>query len=203
MTRSIQKILKRIFDFLAAVFWLILLSPLFLLIAILVKITSKGPVFYRDTRVGTGGKEFIAYKFRSMVENAANMGLGIEVAENDSRITGVGEFLRHWSLDELPQLINVLTGEMSLVGPRPALPHQVAKYSDFEKRRLKVRPGITGWAQINGRNLISWKKRIELDIWYIDHWSLWFDLKILLLTPISALKKEGLYGEGGMVRDYE
>lgn len=203
MNKQIQKIVKRLIDFLGALIGAIILSPFFLIVAILVKLDSKGPVFFRYERIGKDGREFISYKFRSMFKDAINKGLGIEIAENDSRITRVGAFLRRWSLDELPQLINVLKGEMSLVGPRPALPHQVEKYSEFEKKRLKMKPGITGWAQVNGRNLLSWKERIKLDIWYIENWSLWLDFKILLMTPKIVLSRQGLYGKGGIARDYE
>ena len=137
-----------------------------------------------------------------MEENAEKIGLGYEVAKDDGRITRFGKRLR-WGIDELPQLINVFKGEMSMVGPRPALPHQVEKYSEREKRRLEVKPGITGWALINGRNILSWPERIKLDIWYIDHWSLWLDLKILFKTFwIVIFKREGIYGEGGNNKDY-
>lgn len=203
MNKQIQKIIKRLIDFFGALIGVIILSPLFLIVAILVKLDSKGPVFFKYKKVGKDGREFISYKFRSMVEDAINKGLGIEIAENDSRITRVGAFLRRWSLDELPQLINILKGEMSLVGSRPALPHQLAKYTEFEKKRLKMKPGITGWAQVNGRNLLSWTERIKLDVWYIENWSLWLDFKILLMTPKVVLSRQGLYGKGGIVRDYE
>jgi undecaprenyl phosphate N,N'-diacetylbacillosamine 1-phosphate transferase len=153
--------------------------------------------------MGKGGKIFKAYKFRTMIENAMDIGLGVETAKDDFRVTPVGRLLRNWSLDELPQLINVLKGEMSLIGPRPALPHQIKKYSEFEKKRLAVKPGITGWAQVNGRNLISWKERIKLDLWYVENQSLWLDFKILLMTPKVLLSREGLYGKEGVVKDYE
>lgn len=203
MKRQIQKIIKRYTDYFGAFFGLIILSPLFLIMAILIKLDTKGSVFFKYKRVGKDGKSFVSYKFRSMVENATEVGLGIETVKDDPRITSVGSFLRKWSLDEIPQLINVLRGEMSLVGPRPALPHQVEKYSDFEKKRFEMKPGITGWAQVNGRNLLSWKERIKLDIWYIENWSFGLDFKILLMTAKVVLTRQGLYGEGGVVRDYE
>jgi len=203
MKKSIQRVIKKIFDFLTALIGLIILSPLFGIIAFLILIDSKGPVFFKDKRCGKDGKIFMAYKFRTMIENAMDIGLGIEVARGDLRITKIGAFLRRWSLDEIPQLINVFKGEMSLIGPRPALPHQVEKYTEFEKGRLNVKPGITGWAQVNGRNLLNWKERIKLDIWYIENWSLWIDFKILLMTPKVVLSRQGLYGKEGIVRDYE
>ncbi|MFH1309607.1 MAG: sugar transferase, partial [Candidatus Omnitrophota bacterium] len=173
--KNFQRQIKNIVDFSLAVISLVLLSPLFCIIALLVKFDSAGPVFFTFTRVGKCGRKFTAYKFRSMVQNASKMGAGIEIVKDDTRITKVGKFLRGWSLDELPQLFNVIKGEMSWVGPRPALSHQVEKYSEFEKKRLLVKPGITGWAQINGRNLISWTERIKLDVWYIENWSLFLD----------------------------
>lgn len=182
---------------------LIVLLPIFAIIGVFIKLDSRGPVFFTQKRAGKGGKIFKAYKLRTMVVNAEKIGLGYEIAKNDSRITRVGKYLR-WGIDELPQLINVFKGEISLVGPRPALPHQVNKYSKREKRRLEVKPGITGWALINGRNKLSWPERIKLDIWYIDHWSLWLDLKILFKTVwVVIFTREGIYGKDGVTRDYE
>ena len=196
-------IIKRIFDILASGLSLIILFPIFVIIGILIKLDSKGPVFFIQERAGKDGKIFKAYKLRTMVDNAENVGLGYEIAKDDNRITRVGKCLR-WGIDELPQLINVFKGEMSLVGPRPALPHQVEKYSKEERRRLEVKPGITGWALVNGRNILSWPERIKLDIWYIDHWSLWLDLKILIKTIwVVIFTREGIYGEDGVTRDYE
>lgn len=138
-----------------------------------------------------------------MIEGAVNQGLGVTVAQDDLRITRVGRFLRNFGLDELPQLINVLKGEMSLIGPRPTFPYQAELYDEFQKRRLEVKPGLTGWALVHGRNRLPWKERIILDVWYVDHWSLWLDLKILLKTAwIVLVTREGLYGEGGINDDF-
>ena len=196
-----QTTLKSIIDFLIAMLGLLFLSPFFIVIALLIKLDSPGSVFFVQERVGLKGKIFNFIKFRTMVEGARNMGLGLEVAQDDDRITNIGRWLRHWSLDELPQLINVLRGDMSLVGPRPSTPEQVARYTTHQRRRLEVRPGLTGWAQINGRNLIPWPERIKLDIWYVDHWSLLLDIKILLKTIPVIVWRKGLYGQDGVVRD--
>jgi lipopolysaccharide/colanic/teichoic acid biosynthesis glycosyltransferase len=200
---EIAFILKRIIDVVISGIGLIILFPIFVIIGILIKLDSKGSVFFRQKRVGKDGKIFIAYKLRTMVDNAEKIGLGYEIEKNDFRITRVGKYLR-WGIDELPQLFNVLKGEMSLVGPRPALPHQVEKYSENERRRLEVKPGITGWALVNGRNRLSWPERIKLDVWYVDHWSLWLDLKILFKTVwVVVFTREGVYGKDGVTRDYE
>lgn len=174
---------------------LIILLPLFTIIATAIKIDDRGPIFFRQGRVGKDGRIFRIYKFRSMEVGAEHKGAGVFVEENDSRITRVGKFLRHTSFDELPQLINVLKGEMSLVGPRPTLPYQVERYDARQKKRLTVKPGITGWAQVNGRNALTWPERIELDLWYVDNWSLWLDFKVLFMTFLVVLKKRGLYRE--------
>jgi len=196
-------ILKRIFDVIGSGIGLIILLPIFVIIGILIKLDSKGSVFFIQERAGKDGKIFKAYKLRTMVENAEKKGLKYRVTKDDRRITRIGKHLR-WGIDELPQLINVFKGEMSLVGPRPTLPYQVEKYSEREKRRLEVKPGITGWALINGRNILSWPERIKLDIWYIDHWSLWLDLKILFKTIwVVIFTREGIYGKDGVTRDYE
>jgi len=200
--KQVALILKRIFDILASGIALVVLLPIFAVIGIFIKIDSKGSVFFVQERAGKDGKIFKVYKLRTMIDNAEKFGLGYEIAKDDSRITRVGKHLR-WGIDELPQLINVFKGEMSMVGPRPALPHQVEKYSEREKRRLEVRPGITGWALVNGRNKLSWPERIILDTWYIDNWSLWLDLKILFKTIwVVIFKREGIYGKDGVTRDY-
>lgn len=194
----IKKILDQIFGWLA----LFVLSPLFWLLAVLIRLESSGPAFFRQERIGKDGRPFTAYKFRSMIENATSLGLGLNVAANDFRITRMGKFLRNTSLDELPQIFNVIKREMSLVGPRPTLPHQVARYNEFQRRRLLAKPGITGWAQVNGRNAIPWEERIALDVWYVDHWSLRLDLVILLRTIKTWVRREGLYGPAGVNYDF-
>jgi undecaprenyl phosphate N,N'-diacetylbacillosamine 1-phosphate transferase len=198
LSRLIKEFLDQIFGWLV----LIILSPLFWLLAGLIRLETSGPVFFRQERIGKNGAPFMAYKFRSMVENATSHGLGLNVAVNDSRITKVGKFLRDTSLDELPQVFNVITGEMSLVGPRPTLAHQVARYNEFQRRRLLVKPGITGWAQVNGRNAIPWEDRINLDVWYVEHWSLRLDFSILLRTIKTWVRQEGLYGPEGINYDF-
>jgi undecaprenyl phosphate N,N'-diacetylbacillosamine 1-phosphate transferase len=184
--------LKGFFDGGCSLILLMVLSPLFFLIAVLIKLDSPGPVFYRQKRVGKEGRIFYLWKFRSMVVNAEFMGAGYGFVKDDPRITRFGLFLRRYSLDELPQLFNVILGEMSLVGPRPALPHHLARYGDFEKKRLLVKPGVTGWAQINGRNEIPWSQRFALDAWYVDNWSLPMDLKILARTLSTVLRRQGV-----------
>ena len=205
MKKSKKKdlIFKRIIDVVVSGIGLILLFPIFVVIGALIKLDSKGPIFFVQERAGKDGKIFRAYKLRTMVVDAEKIGLGYEIEKNDSRITRVGKYLR-WGIDELPQLINVFKGDMSMVGPRPALPHQIAKYSKEEMKRLEVKPGITGWALINGRNKLTWPERIKLDIWYIDHWSIWLDLKILFKTIwVVIFTREGVYGKDGVTRDYE
>jgi lipopolysaccharide/colanic/teichoic acid biosynthesis glycosyltransferase len=196
-------IFKRIIDVVISGIGLIILFPIFVVIGALIKLDSKGPVFFVQERACKDGKIFRAYKLRTMVDNAEKIGLGYEIKKDDERITRIGKYLR-WGLDELPQLINVFKGDMSMVGPRPALLHQIEKYTRKEKRRLEVKPGITGWALINGRNKLTWPERIKLDIWYIDHWSIWLDLKILFKTIwVVIFTREGIYGKDGVTRDYE
>ena len=195
--------LKRIIDVVASGIGLIILFPIFVVTGILIKLDSKGPLFFIQERAGKDGEIFRAYKLRTMVDKAVELGLGYEIAKDDNRITRVGKYLR-WGIDELPQLLNVFRGEMSLVGPRPTLPEQVARYSKEHRRRLEIKPGLTGWALVNGRNKLSWPERIKLDIWYIDHWSLCLDLKILIKTVwVVIFKREGIYGKDGVTRDYK
>jgi len=182
---------------------LTLLFPLIALTALAIKLADGGSVLYVQDRAGKDGKTFRCYKFRTMIVGAENKGLGLEVAKDDPRITPVGRFLRHWTLDEVPQLFNVLKGDMSIVGPRPTVPSQVARYTPWQRRRLEVKPGMAGWAWIHGRNSIPWRERIELDIWYVDHWSLRLDLHILLKAFLLLFRREGLHDVDGVVHDLE
>ena len=201
--KSIQRSIKRVADLICSIIGIILLFPLFLIVAIIIKMDSKGSVFFLQDRVGLSGKIFKIWKFRTMVPGAEKIGLGFSVEKNDSRITRVGVFLRRFGIDELPQLVNIIKGEMSVVGPRATLVHQVEQYTEFEKQRLKVRPGVTNINLTKGWNTLSWKKRIEWDVWYINNWSLWMDLKILARTPFVVLSGKGQYGEAGVVEDYK
>jgi lipopolysaccharide/colanic/teichoic acid biosynthesis glycosyltransferase len=163
-------------------------SPLLALAALAVKLEDGGPVFYRQLRVGKDGRDFELVKLRTMVVDAERQGAGHAVDRDDPRITPAGRVLRRLSIDELPQLWNVLRGEMSLVGPRPTLRYQVDRYDERQRHRLDVRPGLTGWAQVNGRAALPWNERIELDLWYVEHRSTWVDLKILALTPFALFR---------------
>ncbi|MDA2936710.1 sugar transferase [Acidobacteria bacterium AH-259-A15] len=203
MNRGFALALKRAFDIVVSFFALIVLSPLIGLIAVAIKLDAGGPILFVQDRAGKEGKTFLCYKFSTMIVGARYKGLGLEVAKGDFRITRVGHFLRHWTLDEIPQLFNVLKGNMSIVGPRPTVPSQVVRYTPQQRRRLEVKPGLAGWAWIHGRNSIPWHKRIELDIWYVDHWSFWLDLQILLKASLMLFRREGLYDADGVVRDLE
>lgn len=200
---KIQKFIKKIADFVIALIALVSLSPFFIIIAVLIKLDSKGPVFFRQERVGKQGRVFKIWKLRTMIKGSENIGLGIKVSKNDSRITRIGRFLRRFGIDELPQFINITFGQMSLVGPRASLSFQFEKYSQDEKKRVQVKPGITNINILKGWNTLSWKERIKWDIWYIENWSLLLDLKILLKTPFVVLSGRGQYGKKGIVEDYE
>ena len=188
-------VLKELFDKVVSFLMLLILLPAFLVSAILIKIDSPGPVFFIQERVGKDGKVFKTIKFRTMNVDAAQKTKGVYIDKNNLYVTRVGKFLRRSGIDELPQLINVLKDEMSLVGPRPTLLYQVEKYNDFQKKRLLMKPGITGWALVNGRNKLTWPERIKLDVWYVEHWSFWLDIKILFKTVWVVAKGEGLYSE--------
>ncbi|MBA3261063.1 MAG: sugar transferase [Thermoleophilaceae bacterium] len=186
---------SRALDLAVASLVLVVGSPLLALAAVLIKLESRGPVFYRQRRVGRHGEPFELWKLRTMVPGAESMGAGIYVIEGDSRITRVGRLLRRFSLDELPNLVNVLRGELSIVGPRPTVQEQVDRYTERQRRRLEVKPGITGWAQINGRTSLPWPERIELDVWYVEHRSLCLDLRILARTVRMLATGHGLYSD--------
>jgi len=197
--RTISRGVKRVLDVAVSLCALLVLAVPFAITGIAIRLDSAGPVFFRQGRVGRGGKRFRIWKFRTMIADAESRGLGVNVSSDDDRITRVGRILRNWGLDELPQLLNVLVGEMSLVGPRPTLPYQVKHYDDFQCRRLEVKPGITSLAVVSGRNTLPWTNRIELDVWYVDHWSMLLDIRILLKTLwVVLVKREGLYGEDGI-----
>jgi lipopolysaccharide/colanic/teichoic acid biosynthesis glycosyltransferase len=187
-----------VLDRVGALVLLALTSPVLLTACVAIRLESSGSPIYRQRRVGKDGAPFDLYKLRTMVSGAERMGAGLAVDEGDPRITRVGRRLRRFSLDELPNLFNVLRGEMSLVGPRPTVQEQVSQYTERQRRRLTVEPGITGWAQIKGRAALPWSERIELDLWYVENWSLRLDVSILLSTARLLLSGRGLYrGETG------
>jgi lipopolysaccharide/colanic/teichoic acid biosynthesis glycosyltransferase len=184
----------RVADIAIATVALIVASPVLLLAAIAIKLDSRGPVVYRSRRVGLDGREFELLKLRTMRAGSDPVGVGTPVYADDPRVTRPGRLLRRLSLDELPNLINVLRGELAIVGPRPTLLAQVEAYTPRQRRRLEVKPGLTGWAQVNGRAGIPWEERIELDVWYVDHRSLGLDLRILARTFRMLITGHGLYG---------
>ena len=190
--------MSRAFDVLIAAGLLILTSPILLAALIAIRAETPGSPIYRQRRVGKDGEAFELLKLRTMVSGAEHIGAGLAINEGDPRVTRVGALLRRFSLDELPNLINVLRGEMAIVGPRPTIQAQVDRYTERQRRRLEVKPGITGWAQVNGRASLPWHERIELDVWYVDRRSLWLDVKILAMTGRMLITGHGLYkGETG------
>lgn len=184
---------KRLLDIVVSAFGLVILSPMLLVIAIVLLAVQGRPVMLRQRRPGLFGHPFVIFKFRTMTNDVDAAG---NLLPDDQRITRIGRFLRHTSLDELPELYNVLKGEMSLVGPRPLLMRYLDRYSPEQMRRHEVRPGITGWTQVNGRNALSWDEKFALDLWYVENQSLWLDFKILVLTVWKALKREGITRPG-------
>jgi undecaprenyl phosphate N,N'-diacetylbacillosamine 1-phosphate transferase len=203
LPRKFQLAIKRVLDIAAAFFGLAIMAPLFALVALCVSLDSPGNIFFKLRVAGRDGKAFDQWKFRTMVKNARDTAHRFETSAADPRITRVGHFLRRWSIDELPQLWNILRGEMSLVGPRPTFLEIVERYSPEQARRLQVRPGLTGLAQLQGRNLIPWEQRITLDISYIENFSLWLDAKIIWRTIPLLLRGTGVYGEGGAVKMHD
>jgi lipopolysaccharide/colanic/teichoic acid biosynthesis glycosyltransferase len=191
-------VIRRALDIAVAALALVASAPLLALAVLAIRLSSRGPALYLQRRAGRDGRPFDLYKLRTMVDGAEHVGAGLAVDADDPRITRVGALLRRTSLDELPNLINVLRGEMSLIGPRPTLPVQVEQYSERQRGRLAIKPGLTGWAQVNGRASLPWSERIELDLYYIEHRSLALDLKIVTRTCAMVLGGGGLYkGEAG------
>ena len=189
----LNRIVKRLLDLCGSLVFLCIFSPVFLVISIMVRKKFGSPVLFRQKRTGLKGKPFTICKFRTMTNDRDGDGNPLP---DGKRLVPFGEFLRRTSLDEIPEILNVVKGEMSLVGPRPLLVEYMERYSPEQKRRHTVKPGITGWAQINGRNSVSWDERFGMDLWYVDHWNIILDLKILLITIIKVLKREGISAEG-------
>jgi len=184
--------MTRAADIFFAALGLAVASPLLLAAAIAIKLTSRGPVIYRQRRVGYGGEEFELWKLRTMKQGSDPVGVGTAVVADDPRVTSAGRVLRRFALDELPNLVNVLRGEMAIVGPRATLPAQVELYTERQRRRLELKPGITGWSQTHGRTGIPWEERIEQDVWYVEHRSLGLDLKIIAITPLVLMRGTGM-----------
>ncbi len=193
--RSAYELGKRALDLAIALPAAVVLSPLLAALAAAVKLESRGPIFFRQERVGRHGRPFEILKLRTLAAEEPGRPADYLITAGDVRITRVGAFLRRWSLDELPQLWNIVRGDMSVVGPRPTLRYQVDQYTAAQRRRLEVAPGITGWAQIHGRNRLTWPQRIELDVWYVDHRSLGLDLRILLRTLPTLFRPGSIYGD--------
>lgn len=185
----LKKSIKRLIDIIVSLMGIILLSPIFVLLFFLIKSKLGSPVLFKQERPGMNGKIFTMYKFRSMTDACDEEGVPLP---DDVRLTSFGKLLRKTSLDELPELFNIFKGDMSLVGPRPLLVRYLDRYTPEQARRHDVRPGLTGWAQINGRNAISWEEKFELDVWYVDNWSLWLDIKIFFMTFAKVFKSEGI-----------
>ncbi len=183
--RFYNRVVKRLFDMVISALALIVLSPVMLVSAILIRLTSPGPAIFRQTRIGRGAKEYTIYKFRTMRVNSEHTGSGVYSDDSDPRMTGIGKILRKTSIDELPQLVNILKGDMSLIGPRPPLtyhPWPIEEYTEEQLRMFEVRPGITGWAQVHGRKDVEWHQRIRMNVWYVENVSFLLDLKIFLVT---------------------
>ena len=193
MNKPINRFLKRTMDIVGALFGIVLFAPVMLATAIGVRITMGSPVIFKQTRPGLHQKPFGIYKFRSMKSGQNDHGVVLSDAD---RLTKFGTFIRNYSLDELPQFFNILRGDISFVGPRPLLFDYFPYYTETEMRRHEVKQGVTGWAQIHGRNNLDWDKRLAMDVWYVDHWSLWLDIKILLRTVRAVIKRDGVTQDG-------
>ena len=187
------KHVKRVFDIFAATIAAVILSPIMVITAIAIKLDSPGPVIFKQDRLGLGGKVFKIYKLRSMCQGAEHTGSGVYSGANDMRVTRVGKIIRATSIDELPQLFNIIKGDMSFIGPRPPLtyhPWDISEYTEEQFKMFSVRPGISGWAQVHGRKEVEWHERIRLNVWYVDHMSLLLDIKILFMTFIKVIKND-------------
>lgn len=198
--------LKRVLDIVFSLLAMVILSPLFLITAVAVRLDSRGPVIFRQKRLGLDARAFDIYKFRTMCVGAEHMGSGVYSGADDARVTKVGRILRALSIDELPQLVNILRGEMSFIGPRPPLtyhPWPLETYTKEQLHMFAVRPGMTGWAQVHGRKDVEWHKRIQLNCWYVDHVSFWLDIRIFFLTVFQVLKNENNVNVGATLTDGE
>ena len=200
MRKSYKSKAKRTLDVAIAVLAIVVLSPVMFVIALIIKLSSRGPVIFQQERCGLNNRPFTMYKFRTMVVGAEHKGLGYEVARDDDRITAIGKVLRNTSFDELPQLVNIIKGEMSLTGPRPMISEQTARLDPRQMLRQKALPGVSGWAQVNGRNALNWDEKIQLDVWYVENWSFALDLAILWKTVFTIIRRDGLYGNDGVNR---
>jgi sugar transferase EpsL len=190
--------IKRLFDIISSAAGLIVISPLLIVLAILIRLKLGSPILFRQQRPGLGGKAFVIYKFRTMTDQRDASG---NLLLDSQRLPAFGRFLRSTSFDELPELLNVLKGDMSIVGPRPLMMKYLGRYSPEQARRHEVKPGITGWAQINGRNAISWEDKFKLDVWYVDNWTFWLDMKIILRSVLMVIAKEGITQQGRATMD--
>jgi sugar transferase EpsL len=190
--------IKRLFDIISSTAGLIVISPLLVVLAVLVRLKLGSPILFRQQRPGLGGKAFVIYKFRTMTDQRDALG---NLLPDPQRLPVFGRFLRSTSFDELPELLNVLKGDMSIVGPRPLMMKYLERYSPQQARRHEVKPGITGWAQINGRNAISWEDKFKLDVWYVDNWTFWLDMKIILKSVWMVVAKEGITQQGRATMD--
>jgi sugar transferase EpsL len=190
--------IKRLFDIISSAAGLIVISPLLVVLAVLVRLKLGSPILFRQQRPGLGGKAFVIYKFRTMTDQRDASG---NLLPDEQRLPAFGRFLRSTSFDELPELLNVLKGDMSIVGPRPLMMKYLERYSPEQARRHDVKPGITGWAQINGRNAISWEDKFKLDVWYVDNWTFWLDTKIILKSAWMVIAREGITQQGRATMD--
>lgn len=197
--KNLGLVIKRLFDIVCALGGLIILSPVLIICALLIRFNLGSPIFFRQRRIGKGNKEFEIIKFRSMKDAFDKNGNALP---DEERMTKLGKILRSLSLDELPELINILKGDMSLIGPRPLLVQYLPLYNERQIKRHEVTPGLTGWAQVNGRNSLRWSEKFELDVWYVENWSLWLDVKIFFMTFYKVFKREGISQEGQATMEF-